>query len=254
MKSEEGKIRILIVEDDPIIAEDLAGFMQDFGYIALKPVDNAEDALKSIKNDSPDLILFDVHLGSEIDGIELARMVKLKYRIPFIFLTAFNDQDTFERIRDTEPSAYLVKPVDERNLQSSIAIALFNFANNAKAADPTKETPSGAKVHDFVSGDYIFIKVKQELRKLGLADILYAEAYDNYAFLHTQSDRYIVSASLKNVEAKLPEDRFVRTHRSYIVNLSKIDRIEENTLHIGKHPIPIGKTYRDDLMKRINLI
>ena len=254
MKSEEGKIRILIVEDDPIIAEDLAGYMNDFGYTALKPVDNADDAMRTIRENVPDLIMFDVHLGGEIDGIELAQIVKSKYSIPFIFLTAFNDSDTFERIKAVEPSAYLIKPVDEKNLHSSIAVALYNYANHHPAQMPAEENDAGLKVQDFVSGDHIFIKVKHELRKLALSEILYAEAYDNYAFIHTKNDRYIVSASLKNVETKLPKGKFERIHRSFIVNMSKIDRIEENTLHIGSKSLPIGKTYKEQLMKRINLL
>lgn len=247
--NKEGKIRILIVEDDPIIAEDLAQNMNDFGYEALKPVDNAEEAMGVIRREQPDLILFDVHLGGEIDGIELATMVKAKFDIPFIYLTAFNDGETFERIKATGPSAYLIKPVDDNNLETSIAVALYNHANKKSAFEGEKETSE--KMNEFVADEYIFIKVKHELRKIRLQDILFAEAYDNYAFIYTDKGKHIVSSSLKVVESRLPSDQFIRTHRSYVINLSKIDRIEENTLHIGKHPIPIGKTYREQLMSRI---
>jgi DNA-binding LytR/AlgR family response regulator len=202
--------------------------------------------MKAFRLHQPDLCLLDVHLSSEIDGIQLAIMLNDKRRVPLVFLTAFNDRDTVERIKSTGPSAYLVKPVDDRNLQSSIELAFSNFY---KDSETTKMYEAPQAEHDS-----IFIKVKDRLTRFKLNNILYFEAYDNYAFLHTQNEKHILSVSLKQVEERLPAPMFLRTHRSYIVNLSKVDSIGHNHMKLGKTEIPIGKTYRDDLMRHIEQI
>jgi len=151
----ERKLKILVVEDDPIIAEDLQGFIEEFGYEALRSVNNADDALKAIRTYLPDLCLLDVHLGREINGIQLAKMINAKWSIPIVFLTAFNDRDTIDQIKEIGPAAYLVKPLDERNLQTSIEVALSNFHQASKV--PGAETP------EVKPSDSIFIKIKCRL-------------------------------------------------------------------------------------------
>lgn len=241
----EHKLKILIVEDDPIIAEDLQAYMEEFGYEALQPVDNADEALKSIRLNSPDLCLLDVHLGSEINGIQLAKMIKAKWSMPIVFLTAFNDRDTIEQIKETGPAAYLVKPVDERNLQTSVELALSNFYGGKEQQ---------AEFHDVKTADSIFIKIKDKLVKFMFSDIVYFEAYDNYSFLHTAQKKYILGSSLKQLEERLSDTQFLRTHRSYIVNINKIDGIFTHYLTVGKTEIPIGKTYREILLTKIETL
>ena len=238
----EAKLKILIVEDDPIIAEDLAAYMEEFGYEALPTQENADDALKAVRMYDPDLCLLDVHLGSEINGIQLAQLIKVKSDVPIIFLTAFNDRETIEQIKKIEPAAYLVKPVDERSLQTSIEIAFSNHYHAQKEFEEVR------------SADSIFIKIKDRLVKFKFEDILYFEAYDNYAFLHTEKGKHILSSSLKQLEEKLSGGSFVRTHRSYLVNIHRIDGIFTNYLKMGKTEIPIGKTYRDELLKHIDTL
>lgn len=246
----EQKVTILIVEDNPIIADDLAGYMEDFGYTAMPPVHSAEEALRAIKNNEPDLLLLDVGLEGEIDGIQLAGMVNEKYNIPFIYLTALHDNNTIGRIKETQPNAYLVKPVDEKSLQTSIEVALYNFTH--RQTDAQEE--NNEEISGFIKGDHFFIKVKQSLVKVFLEDVLFFEAYDNYSYVHTPERKYLISMSLKSVEGKLSGGVFVRSHRSYIVNMSKIGSIQEDNLIIAEHKVPIGKTHRAEIMKYINLL
>ncbi len=240
MKSD---IKILIVEDDPIIAEDLQAYMDDFGYIGLEPASSADEALKRIKQEQPDLCLLDVHLAGEINGIQLAKLIQAEWNIPFIFLTAFNDRSTIDQIKQIGPAAYLVKPVEERNLQTAIELALAKREEQAEVAE---------ELHH--AQDAIFIKIKDQLVKFEFSDILYFEAYDNYAFLHTSKKKHILSSSLKQLEDKLPNRLFLRSHRSYIINLSKVTRIFTNYLTIGTVEIPIGKKYRSILLEHIDTL
>ncbi|MBO6514928.1 MAG: response regulator [Bacteroidia bacterium] len=242
----EVKTKILIVEDDPIIAEDLQATLNEFGYEALEPADNADAALKSVRINEPDLCMLDVHLGHEIDGIQLADMINKDHNIPIVFLTAFNDRSTIDRIMATNPAGYLVKPVDERNLQTTLELALHSFHRTHE-----KQPESS---FEGIQSDSIFVKIKDRLVKISLNEILYLEAYDNYVFLHTKDKKHLLSSSLKSVDEKLPSNLFLRVHRSYIVNLKKIDGIGQSYIHVNRTEIPIGKTYRERLMAAIDLL
>ncbi len=247
----EQKFKILIVEDDSIIAEDLAGYMEDFGYQVLQTASNAEEALKVLKGELPDLILLDVGLEGEIDGIHLANLIQEKYELPFIFLTAYHDDKTIERIKATRPAGYLVKPIDERSLKTSIEVGLYNFMHSHHEA--TDKEGHDMKI-DIINNDHFFIKVKQGLQKIFLKDILFFEAYDNYAYVHTLDKKHIVSMPLISIENKIPSKYFIRVHRSYIINIEKIHGIEDDNIIIDGKSIPIGKTYRSDIMKLIKLL
>ena len=243
------KPKILIIEDDSIIAEDLAGFLDDFGYAAMDIASNAEEALKALKNELPDLVLLDVGLDGEVDGIQLAGIIQEKYDLPFIFLTAYYDDKTINRIKTTRPNGYLVKPIDEHSLKTSIEVALYNFSHRQpeKFSEPDSADHSGTDAH-------FFIKVKQGLLKIAFADILLVEACDNYCYLYTAEKKYMVSMHLKSIETKLPGKNFIRVHRSFVINLDKIQSIEDDVIVIGQNRIPIGKTYRNDVMKYIKLL
>lgn len=241
------KVTVLIVEDDPIIAADLKFFMKDFGYAPFPAVADAEQALLMLESITPDFILMDVSLEGEVDGIELAEKINQKMDVPIIFLTAHHDKKTIDRIKTTQPSAYLVKPLQEHNLKASIELALYNH-NHQKL----EEKPDSGD--DFVSGNYIFFKVKNQLKKVQLDDILFFEAYDNYSFLHTAEDKFLIGSSLKAVETKLAEHDFIRTHRGTVVNIKSVEGIQEDVILMGKHQLPIGKTYREAFMKRIQTL
>ncbi|MDX5325540.1 MAG: LytTR family transcriptional regulator DNA-binding domain-containing protein [Bacteroidota bacterium] len=245
----EEKIVALIVEDDPVIGADLKWFMKDFGYAPLPPVRTVDDALLMLETVHPDLILIDVTLEGDRDGIHLAEIIREKHDLPIIFITAHHDRKTIDRIKSTRPSAYLVKPIDEHNLQTSIELALYNHSHQKLSPRSSME-----EEHDFVSGDHFFIKVKNQLKKVLIDDILMLEAYDNYSYLYTSDQKHLISSTLKSLEQKLPSNRFLRVHRSYIVQLPAVEGIQEDVILIGDHHIPIGKTYREDFMKRIDLL
>ena len=243
------KITVLIVEDDPIIASDISYHMKDFGYSPFPAVDNADDALLLLNNVVPDFILIDVSLEGDKDGIQLAEEIKAQHDLPIIYLTAHHDRKTMDRIKATRPSAYLVKPLQPHNLQASIELALYNHANQKLNAESGQEAGE-----DFISGQHFFIKVKNQLRKILLDGIQVIEAYDNYSFVHTGDQKHIIGSTLKTLEQKLSNHPFVRIHRSYIVNLQQIERIEDDIVIIGSFKIPIGKTYKEEFMNRISLL
>ncbi|MCK9328917.1 MAG: response regulator [Candidatus Cloacimonetes bacterium] len=119
------KKRILIIEDELIIAEEIAIRLKRKGYSVVGICDNAELAIEIIKKKIPDLVLLDITLRGKMDGIELSALIKNNHNIPVIFITANNDNATFEKAVITEPFAYITKPIDDNVLVNSIEIALY---------------------------------------------------------------------------------------------------------------------------------
>ncbi|MBI2284215.1 MAG: response regulator [Bacteroidetes bacterium] len=241
-----GGIKILLVEDDWIIAKEITLSLNDLGFEVVGNFDAGEDALKKIPELKPDIVLLDIGLSGEMTGIDTAREIKRQYQVPFIFLTALADSTTIEQAKLTEPYAYLVKPVKAETLYSTIEITLHNAAQRK---DPTPPLKEGLTIDDS-----IFVKTKNRLEKILLRDIRWVEASDIYALVCTATGTYLLNTSLKAVEEKFPATCFLRVHRSYIVNLDKIEAIEEDDLVITDQRIPIGKTYREKLMSRLSFL
>lgn len=250
------KPKILISEDEVIIAEDLAACLVDLGYQTCA-IDSGEDTLEIIREKQPDLILLDINIRGEMDGIELGTRIREEFNIPFIYLTAYADKATIDRAKKTEPDGFLVKPFDEKSLRSTIEIALYKHDHthkvNGKNTPTSSQSNSGNESPD-IAPDYIFVKVKHRIIKVMYNDILWVEAYDNYSFIVTTDQKYLVSSTLKDMEHKLPSHNFVRVHRSYIANLDKIEALEENSVVFSKSDIPIGKSYKKLLMSRFNIL
>ncbi|MDP1764741.1 MAG: response regulator [Sediminibacterium sp.] len=241
-----GGIKILLVEDDWIIAKEITLSLNDLGFEVVGSVDSGEDALKKMTELKPDIILLDIGLSGELTGIDTAKAIKKQSQVPFIFLTALADTSTIEKAKLTEPYAYLVKPVKPETLYSTIEITLHNAAQRK---DPTPPLTEGLTIEDG-----IFVKTKSRMEKMMLKDILWVEASDIYAQVVTPAGKHLLNTSLKVVEEKFPSAKFLRVHRSYIVNLDKIDAIEEDDLIIVQQRIPVGKTYKEKLMNRLSFL
>ncbi len=242
------KPKILISEDEVIIAEDIAASLEEMGYETCA-IDTGEDTLDLIRETKPNLVLLDINLRGKADGVEIGASIRQQFNIPFIYLTAYADKATLDRAKKTEPDGFLVKPFDEKSLRSAIEIALYKYAQHGheKEADTPPQPPE-------VATDYIFVKVKHRIIKVLYSSILWIEAYDNYSFIVTSDQKYLVSSTLKDMEQKLPLHNFVRVHRSYIANLDMIEALEENSVVFAKGDIPIGKSYKKMLMSRFNII
>ena len=239
---------ILIVEDDPIIAADLQDRLEEMGYHVLGPVAAGEDAPAFFAQPiSPDLVIMDVHLEGEWDGIETTRRILEKHQVPIIFLTSNSDDATFAAAKQVKPQAFLSKPFRGRDLKHAIELAI------EKAAAKNQTTP-GAPAEDnaFLLKDRLFIKVKDRMVRLFFKDILWVEADDYYCKVVTAAASFLVTKTLKKFSDEfggMPE--FMRIHRSYIVNLQHVEEIGELYLHVGKGRIPYSKNYKEEIMAHL---
>lgn len=238
------KTKILIAEDDFVVAKNLSIILEDKGYEILGTCESGEELLQFLSRQLPDLVIMDINLAGLLDGVEATALVKNKTNIPVLYLTSDRDPATLERAKLTNPDGYLIKPFDDDELIFSIEIALHR---HHLSAGNTKEST-------VVSDSHLYVKVKNRLTKVKFEEVRYLEANDIYSILVTNNNNFILSYSLKVLEEKLPDRRFMRVHRSYIVNTDHINAIEDNYIHIADSNIPIGKTYREDLMKRLSII
>jgi PAS domain S-box-containing protein len=129
-------IKIMIVEDEIIVAKDIQRILKKLGYEPFDPIPNGKKALDSIEKLRPDLILLDINLkNSDLDGIQVAEQIHQNYKLPFIFLTAFSDKNTLERAKLTEPYGYIIKPFEESDIRTAIEIAHYKYIKDLEMVD-----------------------------------------------------------------------------------------------------------------------
>jgi two-component system, LytTR family, response regulator LytT len=231
--------KIGVVDDEVIIADSLCATLQQLGYDTTEPAGNFQEAVEMIASEKPDLLIIDINLNAEKDGIELAQTVRSKFNLPFIFLTANADAGTIERAKAARPPAYLVKPFQKDELFAAIEICLHNY--NQKAED------------NYVLNDSIFIKDGNYFHKIRFNDILYLASDHVYVEVHTKEKKMLVRASLQQYSMNFDPNLFFRVHRSYIVNLQQIETINSEHIIIAGKAIPISKNYRDELFSRVRI-
>lgn len=237
------KIKILIVEDEPIIAADLERQLRKMDYEVLTSVESGEEAIEIAKNDSPDLILMDVQLEGDLDGVDTAHQISKICDATIIFLTSNTDERTFSRARLTNPHAFLSKPFRKHDLKHSIELAISNMPHLSEGEQP-EEDPDPLWMND-----RIFIKSKNWMVKIQMDDLLWIEADSCYCTLKTTEKDYTIVSTLKKFSQQIPNKELLRVHRSYIVNLTKVDKISDTHLSIGKTVIPIGRSYKETVFK-----
>ena len=243
------KLKILIVEDEMIIAANTSLQLRNLGYEVSGMVARGEEALENIKNNVPDIVLLDIQLKGELDGIETAQLMQKDNDIPIIYLTSNVDEANFTRAKKTNPSAFISKPFKKLDLQRAIELTA-----NRVVEDDIKLKKKGSKNNSFVLSDRIFVRHNDRIVKIIIADILYIEADRNYCHIHSKGKDFLLVATLKDIEKKLPKNYFLRVHRSYIINISQIDEVAAKHLVISRKAIPVSKTLRSSLLNRLQTI
>ena len=243
--------KILMVEDDMIIAADISMQLAKLGYEVIGISTRGEDALNTIDNNRPDIILMDIVLSGKMNGIETARIILERFQVPVIFLTSNSDDATFQQALTAKPYAFISKPFQKSNLVRTLQLALQRIA-----VEQESETANEPDDHVSAMEDRLFIRHKNQMVKVLLSEILYAEADRNYCKIHTEGQSYLLSVPLRNIEAQLPGNNFFRVHRSFVVNLTKIDAISEyhEYLSIQSHQVPISRRSKEEVIKRLKMI
>lgn len=246
------KVRILVVEDEMLIGAKIAMFLEELGYEVAAIIPRAEDALLIVAAEPLDLALVDVQLLGEMDGIELAKRLGTIHRLPVIFLTANTDEATFESAKVAQPYAFLQKPFRKTELQRTIALALQRIA--AETLEPDAESAAPTTDESFVMHDRIFVRHNDKMIKLLFDDILHVVAERSYCRIVTSDREFLLTMPMKRLEDRLPATLFQRIHRSYIVNIRRIDEVSDGTVRIGSQNLPLSTTMRAEFLRRLNAV
>lgn len=226
IKPSTRKLRIYLVEDEPIIAETAKMSLEDRGIKVLGISEDYDDALRNIKTLQANLVLLDINIEGEKDGVDLALTLE-KLSIPYLFLTSQTDPSTLSRVKETKPLGFIVKPFTESGLLSNIELAWHQISLGKE--------------------EYIIIRHDGERIKLNQASILYLKAFDNYCYVVTSEKEYLIPHTLKSTAAKLNAEIFYKSHRSYIINTIKIKGIKSDVVVVENKEVPLSDTYKKSI-------
>ena len=237
-------IKVLIVEDNLIVAKDISSNLEEMGCEICETLVAGEQVLPFLDKDVPDIILMDIMLKGKLDGISTVHLIQKHYSIPIIYLTANTDDHSFEQAKATKPFAFIEKPFTKKALKRTIELLIEQISSESET-----DTDS------FILKDRVFVRENNNtMVKINLENILYIEAERAYCKITTSEKTYLITSSLGNLEEKLSSPFLMRVHRSYLVNLQQIDRIEENTISIGSKIITVSRSYWKDFLNRVKII
>lgn len=236
-------IKAIIVDDEPLALDVLETYIEQMPNVELvQRCENALEANEALKNHDVDLMFLDIQMP-QITGVEFLKSLKNPPAV--IFTTAYPEYavEGFE----LDAADYLLKP---------ISLDRFMKAVNKVSEKLGDSTGNSSGIVE-MEGDFIFVKADKKLIKVDFNDIIYIEGLKDYVIIRQEAGRVITLQTMKSLEKKLPVTIFKRVHRSYIVNINKINAVVGNMLEVTekgatKH-LPIGKNYREELLKIINL-
>jgi DNA-binding LytR/AlgR family response regulator len=260
----ETGINILIVEDEGILAMDLSDQLEDDGYQVVGVASNGRKAIDLFRQHSVDLVLCDINIKGEIDGIQTIQALCEIHPVPVIYLTAQTDRETILRAKQTYPAAYITKPFEATALRLAIEMALNNFSLRVLAPRPlepsatvlplnrgtdTNEARQSRSEPFLKLDDKLFIKQNYQFVKVPLRDVLYLEADDIHTTVVTSSKKYVIRLAMGTILERLQYNRLARIHRSFVVNMDQIDSFSDCEVIIGGQSLPLGRSYKSDFMQ-----
>lgn len=243
MLKKTNPIRVYIVEDVAISRMSLETMLLENQYQLSGSAAKAEIAWKEIQITPTDLVLLDINLAGEKNGIWLAQQIRTHLHLPIVYLTAYGDEQTLQEVLDTKPDAYLMKPYQEPALLATINIALNNFDEKQKEVEHIKTTEK----------EYLFIKESYTQVKLKIQDIHFIKSEGNYLDIYLAHKTHVIRKKLSDFLELLPQDSFLQCHRRYIINSKRIEIFGKDYLQLHGKKIPVSPRYRNSLEKTLGI-
>lgn len=220
--------KILIVEDELVIAENTKFMIQEiYPGISVNVAGDSSEALEILKVETPDVVLLDIRLGKNDNGIEFSKQL-IDQNIPFIFLTAHGDDKTISRAIEKEPLGYMIKPINRNDLYVNLKLA------NVKIA---------------VNHYYVFRDGTHDVRLIE-KDIVYLKVEGNYTEIHTKDKRYVERKSMKKILDELHFE-FIQIHRSFYVNPNFVIESNDSVYLSTGEVLPLSRTYKRALFEKL---
>jgi len=240
-------INILIIEDTKAESDALVKVLEANNYNIVGIATSYKDALNLFYNNKIDIVVIDIFLNGNPDGITFAETINVVPGVakPFVFLTSSTDRKIFERAKLTQPFSFLMKPFNELEILYAIEMAVEKFyAQNDVFLSDEEDT--------VISKDYLFIKKGKSLKKVLLNEIIYIEVEEKYCNIITEKEKFVILISLTKILNLLDSAIFCRTHRNFIVNTEKIAEIipaDNLILLSGGHKATLSDTYKTIIKK-----
>ncbi len=244
--------RILIVEDDISIAENIQEILELLGYVNIDIANSANQCIKVIKKYRPDLIFMDIKLKGDKDGIELGEIVKQMVDAPLVYVTSYSDPTIIERAKRINPAGFIVKPFNTNDIHAIVEIVLYN-----KRTKPSAEVAAVKSTTDspFLVEDAVYIKADNAFEKVFYKDLYYVEANGNMVTIYTKNRDYSIRKSMKEIEEILPSQLFLRVQKSFIVNLMQIESFNTKEIFLtGGAVVQVGRQYYNSFLAKLNTI
>jgi two-component system response regulator LytT len=213
--------KILIVDDEVLIAEDLKDILVKYGIADIEMAHDKESAITALSEFKPDIVLLDIRMEKEMDGLDLGEHINQKVKVPFMYITAHSDVETIKKIVKTKPVAYITKPYKNSEIYAALLMA-ENILNNSLS-------------------NFLTFKDAYTTVKVLLDDINYVESDGNYIHIFTKQKKYTLRNSLEWFKERVPSELFHQTQRSFVVNITKITKTTSKSVFINTIEIPISR-------------
>lgn len=239
-------IRCLIIDDKPLAIDILADYAGKIPFLNLiATTTNPIEGLSIIREQKIDLVFLDVQMP-ELTGFQFLKIAGKQCLV--VLTTAYSEYalDGFEN----DVVDYLLKPISfERFFRA--AEKAYRFLNQELIISISDQKDEKTAQH-LASSEFLFVKTEHRIQKVNIRDILYVEALQNYISFYTLTGRIMSLQPLKKIESLLPQNEFVRVHKSYIVSLRHVDSVERGRILIGEAIIPVGDSFRENFYKKVD--
>lgn len=231
--------KILIVEDEVELANNISEILSNMDYKVAAIVDNAGSALDFLDENEVDLVLMDILIHGDLDGIDLAYKIREKFNLPIVFSTAYSGTEYLERISSDIHEGYLLKPFTLDSLKTAV---FFGLKRHEEKTGKDSKGKGSLKIMD-----------KGYLVPVPYTEIVYLKADGLYTKVFTKAKSYLVRDILKGFEEKLPAEKFLRVHKSFLVNLDYIASFNAKKINLGETNVPIRRGLYRELMEKMNV-
>ncbi len=248
----KSKYKILIVEDEILVATDIQESLESLGYTVQGMVDTGLKAIDAVEKELPDLILMDINLKGEMTGIEAAKMISKNSDVPIIYLTANADIDTVNKAKVALPYGYIIKPFTDKDLQTNIEIAIFKFANDVKLKMESEQFNTFFDLKDHSKNQIIVHGVKG-LEKININEVYFIEKENDQSIIHLADDEVVTSKSFAELTGLFPQKYFVQVSKYYVINTLKVFAVKYPEIIMADKMtvISVDEAYKE-MIKTIN--
>jgi DNA-binding LytR/AlgR family response regulator len=228
-------LNCIVVDDDEMSRKVVAHFIEKTKFLQpTSEFDNARDALRYLDEEHVDIVFLDVQMP-EMSGMEFINALEKDVEIILITSEEKYAVEAFEK----KVTDYLVKPIEYARFLQAAHEAEDNVKTKRARTNNRKE---------------FYVRTDAKIVRIPFQKVQFVEALADYVIIQTENKKHIVHFTMKGIVSRLPEEEFIRTHRSYIVNLDKIEALEDNSVVIGEKYIPIGASYKEALLDRLNFL